>query len=150
MLSLITCNLLKFLSPKQWLIVGITIGLVFMYSLGFYKGYNYAVSDYYEETVKVLKKDLQETTQKKDETINYLLSERDSLRASLDESIGRLQYATDLANRKATNNNPTGITRGSLEECRKFNVEGARLLRETLEEYKRESDRVNAINKLIQ
>lgn len=143
---------LKYLPSAKnlWVICGIICSVYAVYAVGYTRGYNSAVTEYYEGTVKVLKKELEETNKQKDETINYLMSERDSLKSSLDESIGRLQYATDTANsRKTAGNNSSDTTRRSLEECRKFNVEGARLLRETLKEYQRESDRVNAINHLI-
>ena len=96
-----------------------------------------------------MKKEAQEQQRKKDETINYLLTERNTLRASLDESIGRLQSVTDRATNKRANNSPTSSQGKSLERCRKFNLEGARLLREAIEGYRGESDRVNALNNLI-
>ena len=96
-----------------------------------------------------MKKEAQEQQRKKDETITYLLNERNTLRASLDESIGRLQSVTDRATNKRTDNSTASTQGKSLERCRKFNLEGARLLREAIEGYRGESDRVNALNHII-
>ena len=119
----------------------------------FYIGYNAGkektIKEYQETVIVAMKKEAQEQQRKKDETITYLLNERNTLRASLDESIGRLQSVTDRDTNKRANNSTLSTQGKSLERCRKFNLEGARLLREAIEGYRGESDRVNALNHII-
>ena len=120
-----------------------------LYIVGYSDGKDATIKEYQETVIVSLKKEAQEQQRKKDETINYLLTERNTLRASLDESIGRLQSVTDRATNKRTDNSTASTKGKSLERCRQFNLEGARLLREAIEGYRGESDRVNALNHLI-
>lgn len=129
-------------------LIGVSL-VVWLYFLGYNAGKEKTIKEYQETVIVSLKKEAQEQQRKKDETINYLLTERNTLRASLDESIGRLQSVTDRDANKRANNSPTSSQGKSLERCRKFNLEGARLLREAVEGYRGESDRVNALNHLI-
>lgn len=120
-----------------------------LYIVGYSDGKDATIKKYQETVIVDLKKEAQEQQRKKDETITYLLNERNTLRASLDESIGRLQSVTDRDINKRANNSTISTQGKSLERCRKFNLEGARLLREAIEGYRGESDRVNALNHLI-
>ena len=112
----------------------------------FFSGYKTAELDYQKELVARLEEQANEINTKKDATINLLLSEGDSLKYDLDKSLGRLQQ---LTKRKSTSNNSADPTRKSLERCRQFNLEGAELLRQALEGYRRESIRVDALNETI-
>lgn len=120
-----------------------------LYIVGYSDGKDATIKKYQETVIVAMKKEAQEQQRKKDETINYLLNERNTLRANLDESIGRLQSVTDRDTNKRATNSPPSAQGKSLERCRKFNLEGARLLREAVEGYRGESDRVNALNHLI-
>ena len=120
-----------------------------LYIVGYSDGKDATIKKYQDTVIVAMKKEAQEQQRKKDETINYLLNERNTLRANLDESIGRLQSVTDRAANKRANNSTASTKGKSLERCRKFNLEGARLLREAIEGYRGESDRVNALNHLI-
>ena len=120
-----------------------------LYIVGYSDGKDATIKKYQETVIVAMKKEAQEQQRKKDETITYLLNERNTLRASLDESLGRLQSVTDRATNKRTDNSTASTQGKSLERWRKFNLEGARLLREAIEGYRGESDRVNALNHLI-
>lgn len=111
----------------------------------FFSGYKTAEVHYQKELVAQLEEQANEINTKKDATINLLLSEGDSLKSDLDKSLGRLQQ---LTKRKSSSNNSTDTTRKSLERCRQFNLEGAELLRQALEGYRRESLRVDALNEI--
>lgn len=125
-------------------LIGFCIGLCLWFS--YELGYKTAERDYQRELVSRLEEQANEINTKKDATINLLLSEGDALRSNLDKSLGRLQQ---LTKRKNTNNNTNDPSRKSLERCREFNLEGAELLRESLEGYRRESLRVDAINGIV-
>lgn len=132
-----------------WLIILWGVASLVLYVVGYSDGKDATIKEYQETVIVSLKKEAQEQQRKKDETINYLLTERNTLRANLDESIGRLQSVTDRATNKRADNSTASTKGKSLERCRKFNLEGARLLREAIEGYRGESDRVNALNHLI-
>ena len=132
-----------------WVVLVSLVAASILYIVGYSDGKDATIKKYQETVIVDLKKEAQEQQRKKDETITYLLNERNTLRANLDESIGRLQSVTDRASSKRANNSPQSAQGKSLERCRKFNLEGARLLREALEGYRGESDRVNALNHLI-
>lgn len=132
-----------------WVVIVSLVVAPLLYIVGYSDGKDATIKKYQETVIVDLKKEAQEQQRKKDETITYLLNERNTLRASLDESIGRLQSVTDRDTNKRANNSTTSAQGKSLERCRKFNLEGARLLREALEGYRGESDRVNALNHLI-
>lgn len=132
-----------------WLMVFCGVSLSTLYIVGYTDGKNATIKKYQETVIVSLKKEAQEQQRKKDETINYLLTERNTLRANLDESIGRLQSVTDRATNKRADNSTASTKGKSLERCREFNLEGAKLLREAIEGYRGESDRVNALNYLI-
>lgn len=132
-----------------WLMVFCGVSLSTLYIVGYTDGKNATIKKYQETVIVSLKKEAQEQQRKKDETINYLLTERSALRANLDESIGRLQSVTDRATNKRADNSTASAKGKSLERCREFNLEGAKLLREAIEGYRGESDRVNALNYLI-
>lgn len=125
----------------RYYIVGFFVGLCLFFS--YELGYKTAERDYQKELVVRLEEQANEINTKKDATINLLLSEGDSLKSDLDKSLGRLQQ---LTKRKPSSNNSTDPTRKSLERCRQFNLEGAELLRQALEGYRRESIRVDALN----
>lgn len=132
-----------------WLMVFCGVSLSTLYIVGYTDGKNATIKKYQETVIVSLKKEAQEQQRKKDETINYLLTERNTLRANLDESIGRLQSVTNRATNKRADNSTASTKGKSLERCREFNLEGAKLLREAIEGYRGESDRVNALNYLI-
>lgn len=135
---------------KEVCVILIGVALVaWLYFLGYNAGKEKTIKEYQETVIVSLKKEAQEQQRKKDETINYLLTERSALRANLDESIGRLQSVTDRATNKRADNSTASAKGKSLERCREFNLEGAKLLREAIEGYRGESDRVNALNYLI-
>lgn len=143
-------SLVGIFNKKNILVVLVSlVAASVLYIVGYSDGKDATIKKYQETVIVAMKKEAQEQQRKKDETINYLLNERNTLRASLDESIGRLQSVTDRATNKRANNSTTSTQGKSLERCRKFNLEGARLLREALEGYREESDRVNALNYLI-
>lgn len=131
----------------------IMLGLSSLIVLGAYlwghsSGYDKAVKEYQETVIVNLKKQAEENASKKDATINLLLTEGNSIRSDLDKSLGRLwQLSKD--NKRLKANNPTDTTRVSLERCREFNLEGAELLKQALEGYRRESLRVDSLNTLI-
>ena len=127
-------------TPIICLMVGLCLG--FSYQIG----YKTAERDYQKELIVKLEEQANEINTKKDATINLLLSEGDNLKSDLDKSLGRLQQLTKRKNN--TNNNSTDPTRKSLERCRQFNLEGAELLRQALEGYRRESIRVDALNEI--
>ena len=124
-------------TPIICLMVGLCLG--FSYQIG----YKTAERDYQKELIVKLEEQANEINTKKDATINLLLSEGDNLKSDLDKSLGRLQQ---LTKRKPSIHNSTDPTRKSLERCRQFNLEGAELLRQALEGYRRESIRVDALN----
>ena len=142
-------TLIGVFKKNLWVIILGLIAVSTSYTVGYSDGKDATIKKYQETVIVELKKEAQEQQRKKDETITYLLNERNTLRANLDESIGRLQSVTDRATNKRANNSPASSQGKSLERCRKFNLEGARLLREALEGYRGESDRVNALNHLI-
>lgn len=132
-----------------WVVLVSLVVAPILYIVGYSDGKDATIKKYKDTVIVAMKKEAQEQQRKKDETINYLLNERNTLRANLDESIGRLQSVTDRAANKRANNSTASTKGKSLERCRKFNLEGARLLREAIEGYRGESDRVNALNYLI-
>lgn len=138
-----------FNKKNLWVVLVSLVAAPILYIVGYSDGKDATIKKYQDTVIVAMKKEAQEQQRKKDETINYLLTERNTLRASLDESIGRLQSVTDRATNKRANNSTASTQGKSLERCRKFNLEGARLLREALEGYRGESDRVNALNHLI-
>ena len=143
-------SLVGIFNKKNLLVVLVSlVASSILYIVGYSDGKDDTIKKYQETVIVSMKKEAQEQQRKKDETINYLLTERNTLRASLDESIGRLQSVTDRDTNKRANNSPSSSQGKSLERCRKFNLEGARLLREAIEGYRGESDRVNASNHLI-
>lgn len=141
--------LIGYLKKEFFVILIGAVLVVCPFYIGYNAGKEKTIKEYQETVIVSLKKEAQEQQRKKDETINYLLTERNTLRASLDESIGRLQSVTDRDTNKRANNSTTSSQGKSLERCRKFNLEGAKLLREAVERYRGESDRVNALNHLI-
>ena len=143
-------SLVGIFNKKNLLVVLVSlVAASILYSVGYSDGKDATIKKYQETVIVDLKKEAQEQQRKKDETITYLLNERNTLRASLDESIGRLQSVTDRDISKRAHNNTLSAQGKSLERCRKFNLEGARLLREAIEGYRGESDRVNALNHII-
>ena len=143
-------SLVGIFNKKNLLVVLVSlVAASILYIVGYSDGKDATIKKYQETVIVAMKKEAQEQQRKKDETITYLLNERNTLRASLDESIGRLQSVTDRATNKRTDNSSAFTQGKSLERCRKFNLEGARLLREAIEGYRGESDRVNALNYLI-
>ena len=143
-------SLVGIFNKKNLLVVLVSlVAASILYIVGYSDGKDATIKKYQETVIVAMKKEAQEQQRKKDETITYLLNERNTLRASLDESIGRLQSVTDRDTIKRANNSTLSAQGKSLERCRKFNLEGARLLRAALEGYRRESDRVNALNYLI-
>ena len=143
-------SLVGIFNKKNLLVVLVSlVAASILYIVGYSDGKDATIKKYQETVIVAMKKEAQEQQRKKDETINYLLTERNTLRASLDESLGRLQSVTDRATNKRTDNSTASTQGKSLERCRKFNLEGARLLREAIEGYRGESDRVNALNYLI-
>lgn len=138
-----------FNKKNLWVVLVSLVATSILYSVGYSDGKDATIKKYQETVIVAMKKEAQEQQRKKDETINYLLTERNTLRANLDESIGRLQSVTNRASSKRATNSPPSAQGKSLERCRKFNLEGARLLREAVEGYRGESDRVNALNHLI-
>ena len=143
-------SLVGIFNKKNLLVVLVSlVAASILYIVGYSDGKDATIKKYQETVIVSMKKEAQEQQRKKDETINYLLTERNTLRASLDESLGRLQSVTDRATNKRTDNSTASTQGKSLERCRKFNLEGARLLREAIEGYRGESDRVNALNHLI-
>ena len=142
-------SLVGIFNKKNLLVVLVSlVAASILYIVGYSDGKDATIKKYQETVIVAMKKEAQEQQRKKDETITYLLNERNTLRASLDESIGRLQSVTDRATNKRTDNSTASTQGKSLERCRKFNLEGARLLREAIEGYRGESDRVNALNHL--
>lgn len=132
---------------------GTLIGILcVLFVLGsYYLGYSSAEKDYQETVIKSLKESAKNESLKKDETINQLLHENTALKSNvrnLDKSLGRLQQS--VSSKATTRNNntkdPTGI---ALQRCREFHIEGSELLREAIERYQRESQRVDALNTLI-
>ena len=143
-------SLVGIFNKKNLLVVLVSlVAASILYFVGYSAGKDATIKKYQERVIVAMKKEAQEQQRKKDETITYLLNERNTLRASLDESIGRLQSVTDRDITKRANNSTRSTQGKSLERCRKFNLEGARLLREAIEGYRGESDRVNALNYLI-
>ena len=143
-------SLVGIFNKKNLLVVLVSlVAASILYSVGYSDGKDATIKKYQETVIVDLKKEAQEQQRKKDETITYLLNERNTLRASLDESIGRLQSVTDRDTTKRAHNSTLSTQGKSLERCRKFNLEGARLLREAIEGYRGESDRVNALNHLF-
>lgn len=143
-------SLVGIFNKKNLLVVLVSLVVAsVLYIVGYSDGKDATIKKYQETVIVDLKKEAQEQQRKKDETITYLLNERNTLRASLDESIGRLQSVTDRDTTKRAHNSTLSAQGKSLERCRKFNLEGARLLREAIEGYRGESDRVNALNYLI-
>ena len=143
-------SLVGIFNKKNLLVVLVSlVAASILYIVGYSDGKDATIKKYQETVIVAMKKEAQEQQIKKDETITYLLNERNTLRASLDESLGRLQSVTDRATNKRTDNSTASTQGKSLERCRKFNLEGARLLREAIEGYRGESDRVNALNYLI-
>ena len=143
-------SLVGIFNKKNLLVVLVSlVAASILYIVGYSDGKDATIKKYQETVIVAMKKEAQEHQRKKDETITYLLNERNTLRASLDESLGRLQSVTDRATNKRTDNSTASTQGKSLERCRKFNLEGARLLREAIEGYRGESDRVNALNYLI-
>ena len=143
-------SLVGIFNKKNLLVVLVSlVAASVLYIVGYSDGKDATIKKYQETVIVAMKKEAQEQQRKKDETINYLLTERNTLRANLDESLGRLQSVTDRATNKRANNSTLSAQGNSLERCRKFNLEGARLLREAIEGYRGESDRVNALNHLI-
>ena len=143
-------SLVGIFNKKNLLVVLVSLVVAsILYIVGYSDGKDATIKKYQETVIVAMKKEAQEQQRKKDETITYLLNERNTLRASLDESLGRLQSVTDRATNKRTDNSTASTQGKSLERCRKFNLEGARLLREAIEGYRGESDRVNALNYLI-
>ena len=143
-------SLVGIFNKKNLLVVLVSlVAASILYIVGYSDGKDATIKKYQETVIVAMKKEAQEQQRKKDETITYLLNERNTLRASLDESLGRLQSVTDRATNKRTDNSTASTQGKSLERCRKFNLEGARLLREAIEGYRGESDRVNALNYLI-
>ena len=143
-------SLVGIFNKKNLLVVLVSlVAASILYIVGYSDGKDATIKKYQETVIVAMKKEAQEQQRKKDETITYLLNERNTLRASLDESIGRLQSVTDRATNKRTDNSTASTQGKSLERCRKFNLEGARLLREAIEGYRGESDRVNALNHII-
>ena len=143
-------SLVGIFNKKNLLVVLVSlVAASILYIVGYSDGKDATIKKYQETVIVSMKKEAQEQQRKKDETITYLLNERNTLRASLDESIGRLQSVTNRATNKRTDNSTASTQGKSLERCRKFNLEGARLLREAIEGYRGESDRVNALNYLI-
>lgn len=138
-----------FNKKNLWVVLVSLVAASILYIVGYSDGKDATIKKYQETVIVDLKKEAQEQQRKKDETITYLLNERNTLRASLDESIGRLQSVTDRDTTKRANNSTLSAQGKSLERCRKFNLEGARLLREAVEGYRGESDRVNALNHII-
>ena len=138
-----------FNKKNLWVVLVSLVAAPILYIVGYSDGKDATIKKYQETVIVAMKKEAQEQQRKKDETITYLLNERNTLRASLDESLGRLQSVTDRATNKRTDNSTASTQGKSLERCRKFNLEGARLLREAIEGYRGESDRVNALNHLI-
>lgn len=129
---------------------------ILVFSLGvcislcsYHLGYSSATVDVQKSIAEEVTKKTQEQLKAKDEAIDLLITERDSLRDSLSSTIGKLQYATSHTNRDQQSGTPKDPTRISLERCRQFNLEGAELLREATEGYRRESLRVDTINKII-
>ena len=143
-------SLVGIFNKKNLLVVLLSlVAASILYIVGYSDGKDATIKKYEETVIVDLKKEDQEQQRKKDETITYLLNERNTLRASLDESIGRLQSVTDRDTTKRAHNSTLSTQGKSLERCRKFNLEGARLLREAIEGYRGESDRVNALNHII-
>ena len=142
-------SLVGIFKKNLWVVLVSLVAASVLYIVGYSDGKDATIKKYQETVIVSLKKEAQEQQRKKDETINYLLTERNTLRANLDESLGRLQSVTDRATNKKANNSTLSAQGKSLERCRKFNLEGARLLREAIELYRGESDRVNALNYLI-
>ena len=143
-------SLVGIFNKKNLLVVLVSlVAASILYIVGYSDGKDATIKKYQETVIVAMKKEAQEQQRKKDETITYLLNERNTLRASLDESLGRLQSVTDRDTSKRANNSPSSSQGKSLERCRKFNLEGARLLREAIEGYRGESDRVNALNHII-
>ena len=143
-------SLVGIFNKKNLLVVLVSlVAASILYIVGYSDGKDATIKKYQETVIVAMKKEAQEQQRKKDETITYLLNERNTLRASLDESIGRLQSVTDRDINKRDNNSTSSAQGKSLERCRKFNLEGARLLREAIEGYRGESDRVNALNHII-
>ena len=143
-------SLVGIFNKKNLLVVLVSlVAASILYIVGYSDGKDATIKKYQETVIVAMKKEAQEQQRKKDETITYLLNERNTLRASLDESLGRLQSVTDRDTSKRADNSPSSSQGKSLERCRKFNLEGARLLREAIEGYRGESDRVNALNYLI-
>ena len=143
-------SLVGIFNKKNLLVVLVSlVAASILYIVGYSDGKDATIKKYQETVIVSMKKEAQEQQRKKDETINYLLTERNTLRANLDESLGSLQSVTDRATNKRTDNSTASTQGKSLERCRKFNLEGARLLREAIEGYRGESDRVNALNYLI-
>ena len=143
-------SLVGIFNKKNLLVVLVSlVAASILYTVGYSDGKDATIKKYQETVIVDLKKEAQEQQRKKDETITYLLNERNTLRASLDESLGRLQSVTDRDTIKRANNSTLSAQGKSLERCRKFNLEGARLLREAIEGYRGESDRVNALNHII-
>lgn len=136
------------LNPKA-LMVGLSSLIVLgAYMWGHSSGYDKAVKEYQETVIVDLKRQAEEDNRKKDATIDLLLTEGDSLRSDLDKSLGRLSQLTK-DNQRLRKNNTSDTSRISLERCREFNLEGAELLKQTLEGYRRESLRVDSLNTLI-
>ena len=143
-------SLVGIFNKKNLLVVLVSlVATSILYIVGYSDGKDATIKKYQETVIVAMKKEAQEQQRKKDETITYLLNERNTLRASLDESIGRLQSVTDRDITKRAHNSTLSAQGKSLERCRKFNLEGARLLREAIEGYRGESDRVNALNHII-
>lgn len=115
----------------------------------YHLGYSRAALDVQKSITEEVTKKTQEQLKAKDEAINLLITERDTLRDSLSSTIGKLQYATSHTNRSQQSGTTKDPARISLERCRQFNLEGAELLREATEGYRRESLRVDTINKII-
>lgn len=115
----------------------------------YHLGYSSATLDVQKSITEEVTKKTQEQLKAKDEAIDLLITERNSLRDSLSSTIGKLQYATRHSNRDKQSGTTKDPARISLERCRQFNLEGAELLREATEGYRRESLRVDAINKIV-